>query len=98
MESGGVWRLCGLGVLPVPKKMSSSNSKAATDNRANQLNPNNAAYASSRSGAPAPRDTSHLDKAALDNRANQLNPNHSSFHSSRGGGGGGGGGRGKGGA
>lgn len=42
---------------------------AAQNNRSNQMNPNNAAYAASRSG------TGH-SKPALDNRANQLNPNH----------------------
>ena len=42
---------------------------AAQSNRANQMNPNNAAYQGSRSG------TGH-SKAALDNRSVQLNPNH----------------------
>lgn len=42
---------------------------AAQNNRSNQMNPNNAAYAASRSG------TGH-SQPALDNRANQLNPNH----------------------
>lgn len=41
---------------------------AAQNNRANQMNPNNAAYQGSRSG------TGH-SKAALDNRSVQLNPN-----------------------
>jgi hypothetical protein len=42
---------------------------AAQNNRANQMNPNNAAYQGSRSG------TGH-SKAAVDNRSVQLNPNH----------------------
>jgi hypothetical protein len=42
---------------------------AAQNNRANQMNPNNAAYQGSRSG-------SGHSKAALDNRSVQLNPNH----------------------
>ena len=42
---------------------------AALNNRANQMNPNNAAYQGSRSG-------SGHSKAALDNRSVQLNPNH----------------------
>lgn len=44
-------------------------SRAAANNRANQMNPNNAAYQSSRMG-------SGNSKPALDNRSNQLNPNH----------------------
>lgn len=43
--------------------------KAAQSNRANQMNPNHAAYQGSRSG------TGH-SKVALDNRSVQLNPNH----------------------
>ena len=42
---------------------------AAQNNRANQMNPNNAAYQGSRSG-------SGHSKPALDNRSVQLNPNH----------------------
>lgn len=49
------------------------------NNRANQLNPNNSAYQSSRQGSGS-------SKAAVDNRANQLNPQH---RPSKGGGGGG---------
>ena len=44
-------------------------SRAAQNNRANQLNPKNPAYQSSRQG-------SGDSKVARDNRANQLNPNH----------------------
>jgi len=44
-------------------------SRAAQNNRANQLNPNNPAYQGSRQG-------SGDSKAARDNRANQLNSNH----------------------
>lgn len=51
--------------------------KAGQDNRANQLNPNNAAYNSSRGGGSIPSNTSGMDKAAVDNRSNQMNPNNS---------------------
>lgn len=44
-------------------------SDGGDDNRADQLNPNNPAYQSSRQGSGA-------SKAATDNRANQLNPNN----------------------
>lgn len=47
----------------------SKGNRAAVNNRANQMNPNNSAYGSSRAG------TGH-SKPALDNRSNQLNPNH----------------------
>lgn len=57
--------------------------KAAQDNRANQLNPNNDAYWSSR-GLDRPADDFEDDeKAARDNRANQLNPNNPAYRSSR---------------
>jgi hypothetical protein len=50
--------------------------RAATNNRSNQMNPNNAAYQSSRQGSGA-------SKPALDNRSNQLNDEHPAFDSSR---------------
>ena len=62
-----------------------SNSKAARDNRANQLNPAHPAYYRSR-GVPAEKAKSlaaHA-KSALDNHANQLNPNSDTFKASRG--------------
>ncbi len=59
-------------------------SKAARDNRANQLNPNNDAYESSRDGDERRSGGSGLDNAARDNRANQLNPNSDAYRSSRG--------------
>ena len=67
--------------------MSKSNkpaAKAARDNRANQLNPNHAAYHRSRGTAPAAaqQQASH-SKPALDNHANQLNPNSATYRSSR---------------
>ncbi len=43
--------------------------RAAANNRANQMIPNNTAYQSSRMG-------SGHSQPALDNRSNQLNPNH----------------------
>lgn len=43
--------------------------RAAQNNRSNQLNPNNPAYQGSRQG-------SGNSKPAVDNRANQLNPEH----------------------
>lgn len=48
-------------------------SKAAADNRANQMNPNNPAYAESRA----------YTKAVADNRSNQLNPNSEAYAKSR---------------
>jgi len=47
----------------------SKSSRAAQNNRANQLNPQHPAYQSSRQGSGA-------SQAAIDNRANQLNPEH----------------------
>ena len=44
-------------------------SRASSNNRANQLNPNNPSYRNSRQG-------SGNSKPATDNRANQLNPNN----------------------
>ena len=47
--------------------------KSEKDNRANQLNPNNEAYLSSR----------EQEKSNTDNRANQLNPNNEVYSKSR---------------
>ena len=49
--------------------------QASRDNRSNQMNPNNEAYATSR-GHPS---TAGQDD---DNRANQLNPNHAEYKGS----------------
>ena len=49
-------------------------SKAARDNRANQLNPEHSAYTESRAAT----------KAATDNRSNQLNPETDVYYESRG--------------
>lgn len=60
--------------------------KAATDNRANQMNPNNPAYVSSRGGDSGSGSISGgggYDKAAMDNHANQLNPNNPEFGGGR---------------
>lgn len=54
--------------------MGKSSSKAARDNRSNQMNPNNPAHSSSRSYV----------KATGDNNANQLNPNNDAYRLSRG--------------
>ena len=51
-------------------------SRAAANNRSNQMNPNNPAYAASRS----------YTKAMADNRSNQLNPNNAAYRESREGG------------
>lgn len=59
--------------------------KSAQDNRANQLNPNNAAYHRSRGASESEaRDAASHAKPAVDNRANQLNPNNEAYRSSRG--------------
>ena len=58
--------------------------QSARDNRANQLNPNNDAYRSSRGMDSPSRDFEDDEKAARDNRANQLNPNNEAYRSSRG--------------
>ena len=50
--------------------------KAARDNRANQMNPNNAQYRPPASTIPQ---KSNLGKAARDNRANQMNPNNAQY-------------------
>ena len=54
--------------------MGKGHGRAAANNRANQMNPNNPAYASSRAST----------KAAADNRSNQLNENNAAYWSSRG--------------
>lgn len=61
----------------------SSLSKAAQDNRANQLNPAHPAYHRSR-GVPAEEAESLAAHAqpALDNHANQLNPNNDAYRQS----------------
>ncbi|KAL3672648.1 hypothetical protein V7S43_001943 [Phytophthora oleae] len=55
-------------------------SKAAIQNRANQLNPNNPAYYSSRGLSESDM---RRKKAAISNRSNQLNPNNKAYHKSR---------------
>jgi hypothetical protein len=62
-STGSCWELEATGHV-MPK-----GNNAAQNNRANQMNPNNAAYQGSRAG-------SGHSKAALDNRSVQLNPNH----------------------
>ncbi|HEY8379402.1 MAG TPA: hypothetical protein VIK91_23080 [Nannocystis sp.] len=63
-------------------------SKAAQDNRANQLNPTHPAYHRSRGASEGEAaDQAAHSKPALDNRANQLNPNNEAHQSSRGKGG-----------
>ncbi|MCD8445721.1 hypothetical protein [Tenacibaculum finnmarkense] len=52
--------------------------KASSDNRANQLNSNNNSYYQSR-GYNSKAEYDNQTKASLDNRANQLNPNSSSY-------------------
>lgn len=62
-----------------------STSKAARDNRTNQLNPVHPAYDRSR-GVPAEKAeflAAHA-KPALDNHANQLNPDNDAYERSRG--------------
>jgi hypothetical protein len=49
--------------------MSKGGSRAAQNNRSNQMNPNNPAYQGSRQGGSN-------SQPALDNRSNQLNPTH----------------------
>ncbi|MBE7688982.1 hypothetical protein F6A46_12205 [Tenacibaculum finnmarkense genomovar ulcerans] len=55
--------------------------KASSDNRANQLNSNNNSYYQSR-GYNSKAEYDNQTKASLDNRANQLNPNSSSYSGS----------------
>jgi hypothetical protein len=59
--------------MNIEAPMGKGSSKAARDNRANQMNPKSPAYAASRSST----------KAANDNRADQLNPNSEAFRTSR---------------
>ena len=54
--------------------MGKGHGRAAAKNRANQMNPNNPAYYSSRAST----------KAAADNRSDQLNSNNEAYWSSRG--------------
>ncbi|XP_044255333.1 uncharacterized protein LOC123005585 [Tribolium madens] len=56
--------------------------KDAQDNHANQGNPNNSAYYSSR-GLNTGSDTSYT-QAEHDNRSKELNPNNKAYYSSRG--------------
>ena len=51
-------------------------SNHSNNNRANQMNPNNSAYHSSREGGGS-------SKAGRDNRSNQMNPNNKAYSSSR---------------
>ena len=53
--------------------MGKSSSRAARNNRSNQMNPNNSSYHSSRAST----------KAAADNRSSQLNPNNEAYWKSR---------------
>lgn len=54
-------------------------SKAARDNRANQLNPTHPAYHRSRGASPSrANDKAKSSKPVRDNRSNQLNPNNRS--------------------
>ena len=53
---------------------SNSQTKAAQDNRSNQMNPNNSAYGSSRNSGGGNQGQS---RASMNNRSNQMNPNHS---------------------
>ena len=57
-----------------------NNSNAAANNHANQGNPNNAAYHSSRGHSAA---TQSHTQANASNHANQMNPNNAANHSSR---------------
>lgn len=59
-------------------------SKAAQDNRANQLNPTHPAYHRSRGASESEaEDQAAHSKPVLDNRANQLNPNNEAHQTSR---------------
>lgn len=55
------------------------------DNHANQCNPNNDAYYSSRGDDYDYDDNhdTHYSQADLDNHANQCNPNNDAYYSSR---------------
>ncbi len=59
-------------------------SKAAQDNRANQLNPTHPTYHRSRGASESSAvEQVGQSKPALDNRANQLNPNNEAHQPSR---------------
>ena len=59
-------------------------SKAAQDNRANQLNPTHPAYHRSRGVSESEAvEQAGQSKPVLDNRANQLNPNNEAHQTSR---------------
>ena len=60
-------------------------SKAAQDNRANQLNPTHPAYHHRSRGISESEavDQAAHSKPVLDNRANQLNPNNEAHQTSR---------------
>ena len=63
----------------------SNPSKAARDNRANQLNPTHPAYHQSRGASVSDAaDKAAHSKPVLDNRANQLNPTSEVHRTSRG--------------
>lgn len=60
-------------------------SKAAQDNRANQLNPTHPAYHRSRGVSESEAvEQAGQSKPVLDNRANQLNPTSEAYQTSRG--------------
>lgn len=64
---------------------SRSSSKAARDNRANQLNPTHSAYYRSRGASPAAANHSALTSPPVnDNRSRQLNPKDVLHRMSRG--------------
>lgn len=60
----------------------SNKSKAARDNRANQLNPAHPTYHRGRGASPGTAQE-QAAQVSRDNRANQLNPNNSAYHRSR---------------
>ena len=62
-----------------------SSTQADMDNHANQCNPNNDAYYSSRGDDYDYDDNhdTHYSQADLDNHANQCNPNNDAYYSSR---------------
>jgi hypothetical protein len=63
----------------------SKSSKAARDNRANQLNPAHSAFHQARGNSPASAQLMvEQSKPVLDNRANQLNPNNAVHAASKG--------------
>lgn len=65
--------------------MASSDSKAARDNRANQLNPTHPAYHRSRGASPAEASRSvGMSKPVNDNRSRQLNPKDAVYRVTRG--------------